>query len=845
MKKFVQKILVVLVCGLAVTDARATGPESSRAASLRGLAEAPLYFEANRGQAEGAARFIARGRESTVLISPTEAVLLVTKTGQQQTRTVRLSLTGANAQAEVSGLSELPGRANYFISNDPAEWQVGVPLFSRVRLDGVYSGVDLVYYAGQSARLEYDFLLQPGADPKQISLHIAGADKVRVDAEGNLVLKIGSDEIRQHKPVIYQTVNGVRKEINGGYRLLDKTTAGFWLGDFNRALPLVIDPVLSFSTYLGGKYGDAGWDIAVDTDGNVYVCGDTLSPDLSTTSQFQTNYNYGGTHGRKQYGDAFVAKFSPSTNGNVLDLSYLTYLGGKGQESALGIAVDSDGNAYVTGFTDSPNFPIVPTNAAYPKISGRNNTSQNLYRVDAFVTKIGPSGTNLIYSTYLGGGERDTGEAIAVDDLGYAYVAGFTQSTNFPIVTNILAGATNVVRNRFGGIQDAFVAKIGLAGTNLVYSTYLGGTNQESAQGIAVDFAGCAYVTGYTLSTNFPTVPTNNAYLNGGTNRNTLLYFDAFFTKISANGDALLYSTFLGAEKTDVGLRIAVDKASNDAYIAGYTYSTNFPRTTNIAGTRSWTNARTNRFPDVFVTKFSKNGSDEFYHTNYSVTFGGRAMDEVTGIAVDALGQACIAGFTAGTNLFGTNILDSSSSITNKFKRNTNNVFVAVLNTDASEFKFNALFGGSGNDEAHGVAIDPGVAVDSGNIYIVGSTTSSNFPTVHSIQPRSGGKHDSNDVFVAKISLLASPAHKSVGKASAMVSSSFVAASPGLSINQAGGNVTLSWPARQSEFSLEASSDLLSGPWLPVLQTPVNNGSMFNVTVPATNRTGFFRLQHP
>ena len=843
MKILVQRILAAWVCGLAVTSARATGPESSRAASLRGLAGAPLYFEANRGQAEGPARFIARGRESTVLISPTEAVLLVAKSGPQQTRTVRLSLAGANAQAEASGLDELPGRANYFISNDPAKWQVGVPLFSRVRLDGVYPGVDLVYYAGQSTRLEYDFLLRPGADPGQISLRIAGADKVRVDAEGNLVLKIGSDEIRQHKPVISQMVNGTRKEINGGYRLLDKTTAGFWLGDYDRTLPLVIDPVLSFSTYLGGEFGDAGWDIAVDANGNVYVCGDTFSPDLSTTSQFQTNHNYGGTQGRKEFGDAFVAKFSPSTSGNVLDLAYLTYLGGKGQESALGIAVDSVGNAYVTGFTDSTNFPIVPTNAAFTKISGRNNTSQNLFRVDAFVTKIGPSGTNLIYSTFLGGGERDTGNAIAVDNLGFAYVAGFTDSTNFPIVTNILAGATKVVRNIFGGIQDAFVAKIGLEGTNLVYSTYLGGTNQDSAQGIAVDSVGCAYVTGYTLSTNFPTVPTNSTYLNRQTQKNPPLFFDAFFSKISANGDALIYSAFLGAESTDVGLRIAVPNAGTDAYIAGYTYSTNFPTTTNVALTRRWTNSRTNRFSDIFVTKFSKNPSDEFYYTNYSVTFGGSAMDEVTGIAVDALGQACITGFTAGTNLFGTNLLDSSSSITNKFKRNTNNVFVAVLNQDGSALTYNALFGGSGTDEAHGIAIDPG------NIYIVGSTSSSNFPSVHSIQPRPGGKKNTNDVFVAKISLVAlslvAPPHQNVNKADAMAFPSFVAASPGLSINQAGGNVTLSWPARHSEFSLRASSDLLSGPWLPVLQPPVNDSGMFNVTVPVTNGSGFFRLQYP
>jgi hypothetical protein len=839
MKMFVQRILVVLVCGLAAAAARAAGPESSRAASLSGLAGAPLYFEANHGQAGSGAQFIARGHDSTVLISPTEAELLVPGNGQHADRTVRFSLVEANARAEISGLGELPGRANYFIGNDPAQWQGDVPLFSRVQLNEVYPGVDLVYYASQSARLEYDFLLQPGADPKQISLRISGAGKIHVDAEGNLVLKIGSDEVRQHKPVIYQTVNGVRKEIAGGYRLTDKTTAGFWLGDYDRSLPLVIDPVLSFSTYLGGIYGDAGWDIAVDVSGNVYVCGDTFSPDLRTnvtSSALQTNYN--GTRGLKRYGDAFVAKYTP-TSGSVFALSYLTYLGGKGQESALAIAADSAGNAYVTGFTDSADFPIFPTNAAFPKISGRNNTAQNIYRVDAFVTKLGPSGNNLIYSTFLGGGERDTGNAIAVDNLGFAYVAGFTDSTNFPVVTNFLGGATKVVQSTFGGMQDAFVAKVDVDGKRLVYSTYLGGTNQDSAQGVAVDAAGCAYLTGYTLSTNFPTVPTNSTFLNRQSKKNPPLYFDAFFSKISANGDALIYSAFLGAENTDVGTHIAVPEATTDAYISGYTWSTNFPRTTTVAGTRSWTNMKTNKYSDLFVTKFSKNSSDEFYYTNYSVTFGGRAADEATGIAVDSLGQAYIAGFSAGTNLFGTNPLDSSTSLTNKYKRNTNNVFVAVLNQDASQLNYNAFFGGSENDEAHAIAIDPG------NIYFVGSTTSSNFPTVNFLQERPGGKKNSNDVFVAKISLLASPAQKDVSKASATSRSSFVADSPSLSINQADGNVILSWPARQSEFSLEGSSGLFSGPWLPMPQTPVNNGGVFNVTVPATNRSGFFRLHYP
>ena len=829
MKKILHPFRVALVCGLGLTDVRAVGPDRLPAVDLRGLAEAPLYFEANHGQTEVAAKFIARGKDCTVFISPTKATLLVAKSGQ--TRNVSLTLVGANPHAEISGVGALPGRANYFLGADPAQWSLGVPLFSRVRLAQVYPGIDVVYYADQAARLEHDFLVQPGADPKQIALRISGADTVRVEAGGDLVLKIGGTEIRQHRPVIYQMAEGVRKEIPGGYRLMDKTTAGFWMGDYDHSQPLVIDPTIavSFSSYLAGKYGDAGWDIATDANGNVYVCGDTLTPGLVSrkTAQFQTIF--GGSQGTRRYGDAFVAKFVPNSS-NVLSLAYLTYLGGSGQDSARGIAADADGNAYVTGFTDSPNFPTA--HAAFKKISGRNNTAQGFYRSDVFVSKLGPLGTNLVYSTYMGGGERDGGNAIAVDSSGHAYVAGFTESRDFPIVTNRAAGARRVVQRTAGGIRDAFVTKLGVAGTNLVFSTYLGGVSQDSAQGIAVDSAGDVYLTGYTASVNFPVFPKKNSYLNGL--KTASGSYDAFFTKIFADGSSNVFSTYLGGKGTDVGLRLAVDSSAS-AYLTGYTYSPNFPVTGTVTNTRTWT-APSGSQPDVFVTKFSP--TNGVYYTNYSVQFGGSGSDEAFGIAVDGAGEACISGFTTRTNFFGTNTFFDLRS-TNRIGKNdtTAKVFIALLNTDASAFRFSALLGGSGSDSAHGVALDA-----AGNACLVGGTTSFDFPTVNSIQSRPGGRQKSSDVFVAAISLAPFMRPSSLPKKTSL---GLVIADPTLLITQSGGLVTLSWPATQPACVLESSANLSRGEWLPVTRPPVEENGGMSVTLPATNRSGFFRLRYP
>ena len=510
-------ILGMAVAFATVQRCNGAGSGSAESDVLQSLSAAPVYFEANHGQANCDAHFIARGRDFNLLLSPATAELVlghpgspsVTETGESKprARTVQLQFAGANPGAEMSGAGELPGRANYLLGSDPARWRTGVPLFSRVAISDLYPGVHLVYYANRD-QLEYDFQLQPGVDPGQIKFHVKGADAVRVDAAGELVLQVGDAKIREHKPVVYQAINGVRRPVAAGYRLADDHTVGFEIATYDRSQPLVIDPILSFSTYFGGTKGDIAWDVALDSNGYVYVVGETLSAGIATPGAYQPA-NAGSSH---YNGDAFIAKFANGTS----NLIYLTYLGGSDNDAALGVAVDASGSAFVTGFTDSSNFPVVNT-TIQDHIAGHNNNARELYAIDAFVAKLSPDGGSLQYSTFLGGESREAGNSIAVDGSGSAYVTGFTESTNFPAIQT----APQHYQTNFGGHVDAFVAKIQTISNlaSLAYCTYLGGTNQDNGEGISVDAAGCAYVTGFTLSTNFPTYPLNNSWFNGQTNR--------------------------------------------------------------------------------------------------------------------------------------------------------------------------------------------------------------------------------------------------------------------------------------------------------------------------------------
>jgi len=657
---------------------------------------------------------------------------------------LRMRLVGANASAAVTGADELPGKSNYFVGNDPKKWRTNVANYAKVKYAGVYPGVDLLYYGNQSRQLEYDFVVAPGADPNRIKLRLAGADGMRVDAaSGDLMIKVGDDEVRFHKPAVYQpavaTVSDRRlqwstnlshvgvasgrlrrsesaatAELDATFVLASNNEVAFRVAEYDPKRALVIDPVLSYSTYLGGSYNDYGYGIAVDSAGSAYVTGYTLSADFPTANPLQAicdgcNPTYG-------IGDAFITKLNSAGSALV----YSTYLGGSGDDSGNGIAVDSSGNAYVTGYTDSTDFPTVN-----PLQATNKGAAESPYIPTAFVAKLNSTGSALVYSTYLGGSDYDYGYGIAVDSVGDAYVSGRTASADFPTV-NPLQGT------KHGG-YDVFVAKLNAAGSALVYSTYLGGSEDDFGYGIAVDSAGNAYVAGGTMSTDFPTVnPLQGSNLCSGL---VVECGEAFVAKLNAAGSALVYSTYLGGNDGASGGGIAVDSSGN-AYVTGGTESTDFPTVNPLQGTRYGGS-------DAFVAKLNTTGSALVYSTY----MGGSGEDGGGGIAVDSSGNAYVAGTTDSTDFPTVNPIQATcggSALT------CYNAFVAKLNAAGSALVYSTYLGGSPYDNTASGSNGYGIAVDSSsNAYVTGDTVSTDFPTVNPLQGTNRGGYDA---FVAKIS---------------------------------------------------------------------------------------------
>ena len=694
--------LFTFVLGLTLPAAAATNARVSES-----YGKLPLQFEANRGQTDKDVHFLSRGPGYSLYLTAGEAVLVLSKPAVDAKRVaLRMSLVGAARAYAVSGIDELPGKANYFIGKDPAKWRRNVPTYARVRYREVYPGIDLIYY-GNQRQLEYDFVLAPGADPKKIVLGFKGADKLEIDAQGELVLHAPGEDIRQHKPVIYQEIDGVRRDIAGGYVRKGANRVGFKVAAYDTTRPLVIDPVvLSYSTYLGGINGDSGSGIAVDANGNAYITGGTASSDFPTTAgAFQPTAT--GSH-------AFVTKLN-----SIGAAVYSTYLGGSGSEGGSAIAVDAGGNAYVTGATGSSDFPTT-AGAFQATIGGSRN---------AFVTKLDPTGSALVYSTYLGGsGDINTGSGIAVDADGNAYLTGWTNSINFPTTQQAFQPA-------FSGGYDVFVTKLDPAGSALVYSTYVGGTRFDEANGIAVDAGGNAYVTGLTDSTDLPTTPgVFQPTLSGSSE-------DAFVTKLDPTGSALVYSTYLGGAFIDSGSGIAVD-ANGNAYVAGWTNSHNFPTTPG-----AFQPIKLSVGADAFVTKLNPAGTGLVYSTY----LGGDGTDTGEGIAVDADGNAYVTGTTGSTN-FPTTF----GAVQPTFRGGFGDAFVTKLDPGGSAVVYSTYLGGSGREEGSGIALDV-----HRNAYVTGATRSADFPTTPgSVQPVYGGLASPRapdgsffipDAFVAKI----------------------------------------------------------------------------------------------
>lgn len=709
-----------------------TGTPTARGRVLASYTTLPMSFERNQGQTYSRVEYMARGNGYILFLTPTDAVFSLRSPSAQSKMpsvrrgtelrarnlskprnarkdsiaVVRMQLAGANALAKVSASQPLPGTINYYLGNDPSKWQTNVAHYARVSYQDVYPGVDLAFHGAQR-QLEFDFVVAPGASPAPIGFHFAGAHGVTTDDSGNLVVSSAAGDVLLHRPVAYQEQNGARQLVDARF-VLKANNVSFKIGNYDHSRELVIDPSVSYeySTYLGGSGNDAGYGIAFDSNGDAYVTGQTASPNFPGASNTLT-----GT------ANAFVTKIAAHGS----SLLYSIYVGGNGAngDSGNAIAVDGFGDAFVAGGTTSSNFPHT-TGVFQTTLKGAGN---------AFVLELAPSGV-LMYSTYLGGSGSDTALGIALDGSGNAYVTGSTSSMDFPTQGHIqgyLAGSTG----------SGFLTKMNSSGTALVYSTYLGGSSTDIgdvADAVAVDSSENAFVTGQTYNPSFHTTTgafqtTCGSCSSGNSN--------AFVTVINPNGNGYVYSTFLGGNNRDYATGIEVDNADN-AYVTGAAESSNFPTT---AGALQTTYGGAT---DAFIAKLNSSGAALVYSTY----LGGSGFDTAAGIAVDGGGNAYVTGQTSSSNF-------PTATPTQSALGGGDDAFVSELNATGSQLVFSTYLGGSADEDDGGfgaIAVDsPGV-----NIYVTGDTQSTNFPTQAPYQAANGGAGNA-DVYVVKYSQPTSP----------------------------------------------------------------------------------------
>lgn len=703
---------VLIVPAWAVIDPGETRPalaaKSGRTAAIKAdqsFGHQRLCFEANHGQTDSRVKFLSRGQGYTLFLTPAEAVLALrrnqpgpdisselTAKPQQPVKSksavLRMRLVGANPSSHLTGLEELPGKVNYLLGRDRKKWRTNLPTYAKVRCPEVYPGIDLVYY-GASRCLEFDFIVAPGAEPKNIRLAFQGAEKISLDKNGDLVLETKNGRVIHRAPVVYQEIDGRKQKIAGRFTLGDRHEVGFQLASYDRAKPLVIDPVLVYSTYLGGAGNDGGGSVALDGSGNIYVAGSAASADFPTADPFQAGV--AGNH------DAFVTKFNPSGAALV----YSTYLGGGADDSGYSVAVDSSGAAYVTGVTASDDFPTV--NA----FQGGLSTGD-----DAFVAKLSPSGSELLYSTYLGGNNTDRPYAgLVINPSGQVYVAGWAASTDFP--------TKNSFQDSDG--SKCFLAKLDPSNAgeaSLIFSTYFGGGGVEGIFGVEVCSSGYIYVAGHTSSTTFPTLNAYQGQYSGGN-------YDLFLSKFNPDASALVYSTYLGGSDIDMCKGLAVDSNGNP-YLAGYTYSHGFPTRNPYQGQLAGGDH------DCFVTKFNSDASALVYSTY----LGGSDNEICEDIIVDSSGHAYVTG---GTH---SNDFPVQSAVQSELN-GPRNAFVTKLSSSGTSLVYSTYLGGGSGDKGWGLALD-----SSGNLYVSGETASEDFPTASPFQASFGGDQDA---FVAKL----------------------------------------------------------------------------------------------
>ncbi len=731
----------------------------------------PLLFEQNTGQTDKSVKFLARNPRYTMFLTNNEAVFALRKLeGEKRVRreVLRMQMIGASREPQIEGLDELASKSNYFIGDARDEWRSNLSNYARVSYRGIYPGIDMVYY-GQQRELEYDFIVSPQADPQTIKLAFKGAKKISLDKQGNLRLKLKDGELVQPAPYIYQDVNGERKQIAGRFvikrnpqsatRNPQSDTVGFEVETYDRGLPLVIDPKILFSTYVGGNtefidivegQGEFAAGLAVDTNGNIYITGNTDSTDFPATGgAIQEELELRGDDacliaGPLRCGDAFVLKLN--TTGT--QIVYATYLGGHNSDEGRAIAVDAAGQAYITGGTDpfnAGNFCINPY--LWPTTFGayQNKACYGARRdSDAFFAVLNSSGSELVYSTYYGGGDEDIGNSIAIDASGNAYIAGETNSNNLPD-----KNAFQNNRANDGDINDAFVAKFNPNETNndsFIYGSYLGGAGDDIANGVATDAVGNAYVVGRTSSSNLTTrgpsgqpLQPLQRFFNGGPE-------DGFIAKVdvtnASGANSLVYLSYYGGIGRDTVNAVVVEANTQRAHIVGRTDSaTGFPLLNAFDS-----NVVLN---EAFVAMVNADGTAQFYST----FLGGSGQDEARAIALDAANNVYVTGETLSTNFPNINAFQTTRASSD------GDAFVtkisAVSTATTPKLLYSSFLGGAaGNGGGSGKEVGIGIAVDrKGNVYVAGKTTSTTFPTTAGVVKASSPNVSqfNCDAFVAKV----------------------------------------------------------------------------------------------
>lgn len=649
----------------------------------------PLRFERNEGQADKRVSFIARTPSQTVLLTPNSMLLRLGR----PTDLLQLKLKGARGDTLPTGLELLAGTVNYFIGNNSSAWHTDIPTYEKVRYPNLYPGIDLIFY-GRERQLEYDFVVGPHSDPEIIGLKLQSSSRdstVLIAENGDLIIRRTAGEVRLLRPEAYQLgVSGDRTAVDCRFSLRDGSSVGFRVGPYDHSRTLVIDPVLTYSTYFGGSDDEGIFGIQRDLEGNLYIAGETSSVNFPIVDGAQPTIAGGY--------DGFIAKF----NRDATQLVYSTYLGGSKDDHCFGLAVNALGVAYVTGVTDSSDFPT--RNAIQDALRGK---------VNAFVAGLDRTGSQLIFATYLGGSRYESPGNIVLDRESNIYVDGSTQSPDFPVTT----GAYQTVCDRgvFPGvcIGDAFVVKMDARGSKLIYSTYLGGSGYDTATDIAVDDKGIAYIGGQTASTDFPSLHAYQPTLAGHAN--------GFITKLSSNGASLVYSTYLGGSEFDFVSGIALDFCRN-IYVTGSTSSMNFPT---VHPFQAKNNGGTS---DGFVAKLNTSGSDLIYSTY----LGGSGWDYPFRIGIDLFGSASVIGFTTSTDF------PVRNAIQPKFAGGFSDAFITKFRLDGQKLIYSTYLGGSGDEFGYALHLDL-----LGSVWVGGSTSSKNYPVRDAYQPRyAGGPYD-------------------------------------------------------------------------------------------------------